>query len=449
MRGEQYNLKNENLLIDNLTALIKKYGRKSDFYDKVEQKLTDKMYPSKIVDIFYGDISIKTISDEEKYLIAQAMYEVLQIKDIDPELYFEPMEKHMAQMIFTNVKFDIQNYIVLPNVDMVGENEFVCSSLSFQEIKKSYDMGLVYVNPETQRESETKIVLGEVIKQPKIYDDSVEEIFNKISNKKFFSNTLTWNILKTGGEQFEYNAKDRTLTIWRSETSVINLIDGQHRTLGLIKALTKQPNLKGFFTIKIFNLTARGAQEYIAQENKGHKISEDRIKAFESNKFMSIARDVNSYENEEINSLYNKIAEQKDDLIISNKYTLLSTFAEGVEKYYSDDLRLPKDLSKVKRWLVDFFNELTGEMCELFEDVNTSRKNTFAFEALIWISYMYISRKLYNVDNWESKLSQIIKNINFDRGNEDWKEIKPSANLTNANIKRIEKYIDRKIKEAF
>lgn len=366
---------------------------------------------------------------------------------IDIEKYFSYIEIKDAELYLIKEEED-EDFIVIHNVNRVPDGSFSCSGISIKELARWWRHGTLKYNPETQREASVLITnIGEVgwVTKPTIYPENVLQIKEAILKNKFLPNTLTCNILKTGEESFEYNSEEHILTLYGvcKNLTFFDLIDGAHRVEGGSQATEKDKNIDAYFQLKIWNVDVAKAQLFVSQESRGRKMSEERTVSFEQTKYSTIINDVNEYGDSETNSMKMKITDVIMQVMAREKYCMFSTLISNLKDKWDDVLVKPADNGKVTKYLVEFFNELTGFLYEDFS--NFKKKKSIATMENMFTFYIYLGRKLYKKDNWRDLLEMFIKDIDFSDNNEIWKELQIKAPTQKPSIKtKIYNYIDNK-----
>lgn len=435
-----------------VSALLKRYNGNEDLYEYIKNSLKDKMPFNKFSDIYDGRIPTKFLSDIDLYLITNALYNGLKkiridnstiIKEINPVDYFTEIEINQGENTFIEEK-DMKNYLIIPNVKQVDDDIFICSKASLQFIAKAFNDGFTLYNPDTQRGGKKKNVYGEELIVPTVFDDSVDGISEELKKGTYIPTMLTWNILKNGYEDFDYDPIKQQIIFRKNKLSQINIVDGQNRTLGIVKAITDNPNLEGFFYIQIHVFDVSKARRFIVQESKHHPIDIETIELFKPNKFMDIAKDINEYGSNEINMMFNKVEKTELEAISLNKYTTFEVLSSSIEDCFEDKLKTPRDNNKIKKYLIDFFNEFLGINYNYLQDIEKTRQETVLLDINMFAGYVYIASRLYKVDNWREKLESICNDINWGRDKE-WKELRHFADLTLSTRKRIYEYFDKYI----
>lgn len=396
-------------------------------------------------------------SMEELYWIAKFIINNANQYDIDFKLnskkiiiedYFETKEIHIAEQYYIKDEVD-KDFIIINNVDEVPDGSYVCSQISIKELTKWWRDGRLNYNLDTQRESVlSKIGISETgyIRKPTIHAKNVAEIKDAILNNEFEYNCLTINILQTGMEEYNYDEKNRVLTIYNlcSGKSYVDLLDGCHRCEGSAQAIESNPNIEGYFQLKIRNINTEQAQGLVYQAQKASPIEEEKKLSLEQNKFNKTVKLLNINGNKDSNSMRYKITDVPEEVSISKEaYCLVSTISQTLKDKWGDVMLLQRDNNKVASFLVEFFNEITGLRNEDF--VNFKKRKSIATSENMFIFYTYLSKKLYLRKDWRELLELFINDIDFSEQNPIWKELQITSKRDDKSIRtKIYNYIDTK-----
>ena len=431
----------------------------------IKQLATNKKIKVDMINTLKNRVSINKLSDlflfkEDEYVLLNSseIYWVTKylinnkskfdyIFNVSLEEYFTDKEQSEAELYIIITNEDEEDFLILDNVIKVSDTEYVCTDISYQTIKKFYDTGIINYSFDMQRES-TVVNLGVgTIKKPTIYRRNVEKIKEKMKANKFYSNMLTWNILATGEEEFIYESETNRMAFYKN--SPVFLIDGMHRTIAITELLEEDPNAEGHMQIKIWNIDVFKAQEFIEQETQGTPISEERRKSLQQNKFMTIAKMINTNGNEDTNVMYNKITDNEDEINkYHTKYCFYSVITNVLEEKFEDILNKPADNRKTADYLIDFFNEYTAIMEDEFENIETSRKYNVATYNNMFIMMTYVAKKLHGDRKWRSKLDNFIKSINFKTDNKLWSNLLITSVRDDKRVRnKIYEFVNNKFKE--
>lgn len=428
-------------LTEILTAIfISSNKNKNDkLREAMEDELSNKFPAGLISDVYTTRKQINGITNESQlYLITKFLYDSYDLfkdytkeltKDkIDPTIWFTDNEIKKAKETENSAySKDEEIWFELHNADYIEEyNVWISSHESYKNLVDNWNKGAILYNQETQREGVIKTILGEQITVPKLNHKNVNEISKAMMNHEFFTNMITLNIQETGLEKeyIEYYPADRLLRVKKSRDSQIFIVDGFHRLNSVIKVLTDHPNFQGYLCVRVTNLNTQKAQALIVQESKNSPIGEHTIKTFDvTNKYMQIAKKINEYESEATNSMYHKMTYIIDEVKSNSRYCLFSNIAYGLEDNFSDLIKeaSPRDIDKITRFLVAFYNEFIGIFDTYFKNLKATKENMTIADINIFSGILLIARKLYKTKGWQDTLEDMLGNVNWARSEPVWK----------------------------
>jgi hypothetical protein len=248
------------------------------------------------------------------------------------------------------------------------------------------------------------------------------------------------NLLKNGEESFEYDLKNRRLTIYSGE---IDIADGAHRCFGTIGAVRIVPDVKFKLGVYFTNYTVEEAREFIKQENIRNRIEKSHLETFNSeNLAMTIALDLNTYPKCDLNG---KITTNKINLDLGLALTTTDILSNAIKYEYDDNLKSNRDARLITEWLANFFNELIGLYSDEFIlNIKQSKENNYINHENMFIGYIALSKELYGKDNWKTTLQTMMSRIDFLKENPIWNEENLNINLkkspTRPYIKKLSNY---------
>lgn len=451
-RKNLINVNCQNIIKDTI-AIDKK------FKDHILTELSTRVEISKITNIFNSPkVKLITLDFEDIYWLAkflnqhkkqygnygfkgsEGIEEVNTMIGIDR--YFTVEEKFKAEKQVVNVKEQKKNILVIDRVDKIADDIYVCNYYDYGKIHDDMKSGQLIYNFETQREP-TIINLGiGVSKVPTLYRDNVEGIKARMKNGKFKPNAITYNIPKTGDEQFEYDEDKHQLVIY----TPVEVTDGFHRATASEEVVEENEKLRdGIMFLRITNYDIFEALDFMDQESQGIRIDNEKQKTFVMTQGMNIARELNKYRTPQYNIMHGMLSDNITEVFnTQNKYTLLSIIADVINDKYSDALTKPYEINSFTKYLVDFYNEFAGQLRKAFDlSISESRKVYTVLHGNMFILTTYLAIKLYKNEDWQFILSDILKHIDYSVNNELWKELGfKSSKITKNNIKNIYQYVD-------
>lgn len=437
-----------------LKKIFKDYNSNRMIYNGMLRGIKNRMPLGKFAQ-FYSQTDTDTeVNNEELYWMGKIFkieFDKIEedlkdsyVKSFKIEDYFTAKEVENAEK-YTFKHENIENdTLVIDNVVMVSPDEFICYNISYKDISNAFNNGVTTYNFETQRSpiAEYSRVLNEMVYKPRVYAKTVGEMYKAMKNKEFIPNMITWNILKTGTEQFTYDEDKQQLIFKIGEGSQINCIDGYHRTLAIDKLITEKPKFQGHMQVKIFNFDVDKARKFIKQEAKGNKISSRRLEQLETNKYIKMAEQINDFGDSKTNLLYHKVADQRQRMYEPEaKYVYKNTLANAIKESYEDIIEEDfAEIDKVKSWLIKFLNEIITIKYDYFSNIENSIENSVSGYNNMWTFYVEWSKLLYRNTNWKSELNRLISGMDWSSDNKIW-------SMMSINSTREDKRVSSRIRE--
>lgn len=431
-------LNRQNLESD-LLRVVTQYNNNNDVKNKVIALLEKKNFEmGNIVKIFNQVIPFQSLSETDLCVFAIALNEAVAPfnESIDLTKYFSDVELEAANTYKLSRKRE--KYITLEHVfrNPAHENEYNCGYVSYKTIANWYNNMFVQYNPATQRELTIKEKDGQLIRSITLNPKSVEEITELMVNRKFTANAITFNVLATGLEKFNYDEEEKVLTIdITDENTKFDIIDGFHRSVAICRAVKENPDLDEYIEVRILNYSVEQAQDFIVREDKRNAIKKSHLQFYnQKDNNMMIAKDINNFGNEMSNVMFNKFAKESIELRKENKYVLYSTFASGIK--YNFSFKTALDIMNLKKYLVDGLNYIVLTLSN-----NYTKENSYVFENGMFLGYLAMLKNVQG-DDWMSKVDEMLNNIDFSKSNVGWQHsgiLNPPEKLS---PKRIASYFE-------
>lgn len=413
--------KDRELLEKALLTVTSNYNYNNKIKDRIIKKLEKhNILKSKTLGMLnHSDAALITnkdlVNNAELYLLSKALYEEIEEPIINPKNYFNEEEIKSYELYKQEIKNERTNVLNFEDVKQIAYNQYF-SFITIQKLSEYLDNGLITYNMRTQRGAKFITFNDQLLALPDIRETPILEIRDKILEGKFTQNMISFNIRKTGGEKFNYDSKTKELTIEiDGKDSFCDILDGMHRSIGAKRAYKMNPNIEFGFVLNIVHYTEDEAKEFIVQEDKRTPINKAVIESYKrDNAFVIIAKDINRYGNDIVNSLYNKFAIQTEEIKKGNKYTTYEIFSKALEENYV--FNEPRDIKRTTEYLIDYFNELIG----IFKEKGLEK--SIVFHGLMFVGYIALSAKIQNMSNWRNELTNKINSIDF--GDEAiWKQL--------------------------
>jgi hypothetical protein len=436
-------------LVEALMRAISEYNADSVIVNKITEELSKVMSMGKANDIFNGQIALDTLKKYELYFLTDAIYVNTTDGHVRPSTFFTEIEinKYNETVdILKPIETSEDNELIIENVgETIKDKYWSCDKETYKKIASFFQRGLIYYDVRMQRETDKKIILGRLIEKPKIYGNNLNKIKSLMEQHLFSPNAITLNIMDNElGSDFEYNEKTRTLTIKKTASTSIAIIDGFHRALAILSIMEEDPDFDEVMKINILHYTVKEAQQYINQENSGMKINEDVTKVYDiTDSLMIMARQISEYESINTNLLFNNLGKDLGEVKLKNKYTTLKIFSDAIRDNFNIDMHNFKETRKIRTFIIDFFNELLSNFSDETKNIRNNRKNSAKLQPYSFAGYVALASKLYSIDRWEDKLEIILLNESWDLNNEIWDKLRISNDkLTKPALRKIYKYFE-------
>ena len=371
------------------------------------------------------------------------------------------MEKVKVKMKYNLVEDakEIKNVdLRFHDVHRLNDKEYslVLSAYQIAELWYSDENLLSYFVPTQRGVKHSRTTKGNSKVTPIISNSNVKEMVELITNDKFYTSQLTFNVLDEGEKCLEY--KNGTLRI----TKGLNILDGMHRITSIYKVylhslilgedsdLTqKLKNL--MFPVKITHYDLNSAQIMFSQYSKGLKLSTSKVESFDMSKASNrIVDKLNKH------SVLKGMIDVNKTSIAKTDITHIVTFAtlnEAVKNSFGV-IQNEKEEREIYEFLELFFYELMllfPEMQEAGSRID-SKEYSLLCENMMFYGYLTIAEILYlkRFKDWKTELYNLDK-IPFEKDNEIWQPIVRVNNdrISLVNNKNTRNILCKIIKEQF
>lgn len=415
-------LKSRSILEENLIPVIESLNAKTKIINGIKKELLrNEILPEDVQTLLNDpEDELPKIDVRFLYLFTSAIYKYRTEANIKPLDYFTTAE--VKESVTFSGLMNLDERLTFPQYKkgiVKVSNDVYLTEMDIKDIKKYYDAGLLFYNFDTQREHRKIISGDEVIAVPKVNEKSVKQIADHLLNGTLVPTLLTFNAaVRTSDEGDELLYKEDSNELVITKGTRLDIIDGYHRTKGIQRALSKNPNLSFSFPVMFTNYKTSRARDYIGQISKANPIEMDWADQLSKTRH---ADDVVAILQQE-SDLKGKVSQTK---YVSNKKgelvsyrTLTSTINEEFEMHNK------ADSTDVAEYLVDFFDYLFGANPEAFlTNISNVNKNSLINENVMFAGYIVLAKRMFENEIKVSKLKKIIQNIDFNRDNSLWNEI--------------------------
>jgi hypothetical protein len=413
-----------------LNELFDEYSANKRTVKKIKEDLVEHgINVGTTVGILNKSLPIETQSQVVLCLLAKSLFDATEEPIINPEQYFTDIEIEEANKFKREID-EKKDYVDIEDIRQIDEDQWI-TIMTYKQVADLYATGKVRYNKETQRNTIFKEYGDKIIESININKTSVKEIKELMLKGLFIPNTLTFNILMTGKEDFKIDNRNKSMRIYDN----LDIIDGFHRSLAGIEAVAENPDIEGVFEIRITNFNIEKCHRFIVQEDKKNKIDKRYIQTLNvenlENKIVKLV-------NENSGEMQGKIT--SNIILYKNQgYVLTDVLADAIKQNF--EIKSMRDVNKVAEYLIEGFNEIVGIFINDFKNLETSRKNNVKTLSSIFAGYVTILAELYGNDNWKSKLETILNKIDFSNTNSIWEQLDINNSSPSKSIfKKIIKY---------
>lgn len=427
--------KHREILEKELTKIFVKYNLDNNVINKIKEEFISRGVSSgEFLSIVDGKIQIETIPLNMLCLLTDLFYQETTEQNIKLDNFFTEQEISTAKNFRRESEEQVRYPIIFDNVMKISEDHFVTYKTA-QEVAGYYAKNLIVYNKQTQRNAKYSEYQDKIVEMISINKASITDIQNDIVEGRQITNFITFNILQNGEESFVYDAKSKTLTVHEGE---IDILDGFHRSLGMLSAVQKEPNVKYITGINIVNWDIEKSRRFIVQEDKRNKINPSHVKSMNPEKYENII--IKKLNESSSSDFKGKIT---TDNVLIRKHRALTTYDivnNTVLREY-EDIKTNRDANIVAEWLIEFFNELIGLYpTEFLTEIESTKEISFINNENMFAGYITLAKELQNVSNWRQKLQEIMNKIDFSINNPKWESLKTATELNRKLLKNISNY---------
>lgn len=386
------------------------------------------------------------MSTSELLLFTEQIYQKTNgIQEINPEDYFTPAEFSDSRQFSGAVKrmgkeFDFP--LTFPNATVVGNGAYMVT-VDIQTIDRLLGNELLDYNYDLQREATYRRVKNEVKKEPTLVMSNVKEITQHLLEGTLVPTVLVWNAAvrsSESGTELVYDSERMELTV--TNGTDLFIVDGWHRCKSSQNALSINPELHFNFAVLITNYSTKKAQQYQAQLAKATPISKTRIQELEANRLS----DTVVQQLKEESDLKGRISQTNRIHSLNKELVTYNNISDTIDEQFKMDSRA--DAADVGDYLVEYFNMLIGTYPDEFiNKIEDTRKISLINDNNMFIGYIVLARRMFEYGIRAREIRKYIKDINFDRSNEEWERagiLDENQNLieTNKLRKAIRQYFE-------
>ncbi|MGM7720602.1 DNA sulfur modification protein DndB [Metabacillus sp. Hm71] len=437
--------KDKNEFINDLREVFTQIKDDKKITDKIKNNMKKfRVLPGQVQEYINGQVEMREEDISFISILAEQTYIVTGKSLANPlnTLTEREMKEIKSNFEGYNIEKPDFPYTFKGEVIRVTDDFHVVKS-SLKEISFLFNSSLLQWNAETQRESRQHKDkrTGNIIETPKLVAKNVNEIKELTKKGQLNISEITLNArLGTSDEDEEliYDGSERTLTVTKG--TLLDVLDGYHRTNGIAQALREDPSIDREMLLFVLNYDKKRAQEFFRQKNTFTVVSSSHLKKMgDVRQADFIAKQVQA--NSELSG---KVA--AGDHISPNSDLLLTfnTLSDSIDEIFN--ITDKPTAIKVSRYLTDFFNELCFSYPDEFlGDIAEHRKTTLINANVMFNGYVQLAKRMYDEGIKVNKLTRILSDIDFSRDNKMWVDLDvldQSNRIKNSSKKQIIKFFN-------
>jgi len=407
---------NRELLENKLDIYISKYAKNREVKHLIIADFKAKnILQGDVLDILSLRTPVSLLNEIILLIFTQSLYNATKEYELLPSKYFTQLEIAEGHNYFFETP-EIKKFpVVFKNPLFQISIDHCVTYLTAQELGDLYNRRVITYNTQTQRNLKQFNYRNRIIEKITINKASVHEISNKILSNSFISNFITLNILQNGEEDFNFIGGKLIINAGQ-----VNILDGFHRSLGILQALQHNKNIDFKIGVNITNFDVDKARRFIVQEDKKNKINKTYIKSLDSDNFnMMICHKINDNHSSLLKGKINNLSNLKNNNYLIKFDVMMATIE------YAFNPESVKDVVIMSKFIIDEFNKVIENKPTLL-DVGTVL-DTF------WIACILIFHKTYIGDN-KHNINTIIKKL-------DKMEFEKIKIFNKGYLKRLEKQL--------
>jgi hypothetical protein len=402
-------------------------GTRAELFNYVKDALTipGRFTIDEVIELKAFPDKINSLNTYELCWIALAIesFPGYQSKICKASDYFEPNEIESSKL-YTRSDRDYSNYLELEYCGELAKGQYQCMA-TVEQIGMLKALGYLRVVPEAQRESVSIRIGDEVLKKIHVNYKRVNKIASAIVYKKpyeFFYNAIRLNVVKDPNINSEIIIDEDERKVLLPNDGITIILDGNHRALACEVAMTTYSDKKDLFkdnkfSILLTNCPIVVAQRVVEQENNREPIRASHLRSMRSTNANKIIDSIVEQSGNNADARYaGQIATTKEQIRGGNGIILKELLSFAIEKIYNTETpeyNSPIVRSNLSNWLIKFFNQIVYILSYEYDNYFIVRNKNWSVSPEAWCGYVYLSNKLRNIDNWENKLENILKSVDF------------------------------------
>ncbi|GAV11376.1 DNA sulfur modification protein DndB [Paenibacillus sp. NAIST15-1] len=383
------------------------------------------------------------LNNIERTVVVKVVNEITNDNRVNPSNFYTKTEINKANKYKRTNGGEVSLPYTFESVLKTSDIDYL-TVLSYQDIAKLWNYGILTYNFQSQRLSKKKMnSKNKIVEKADVNLRSVKNIVRLMQEGKYSPSTLLFNVLVDGKSSIEYEDGELTVT----EESTINLIDGMHRVQAILKVIEENPDFEGYMNVDIKHYTLEKAQQLLAITNMVNRFDKTLIKNYMAESIgAKITKDLMT-----IAELKNKVSIKTTLDKKLNYYTNFAILSEAIESVFEPENT--KDQFDYADVLKKFFGYMIPSYEEKFKNKNEEIKTSWFTHHNMFVGFVVIAKKLYDKygkDYPVDEIVRIIDGIDFSK-NEDSElnQILTTQGKVNSNKvkKNIREFFDTKVDE--
>ena len=284
-------------------------------------------------------------------------------------------------------------------------NNVYIVGVSRKDIAKIYDKGIFEWDERVQREGRRKEYNGETFTIPKLNMSNVKEIKQQVLDGILVENELAYNLVldsSSEGQELYYDESKFELTL--ANDFIGQIVDENHRTVGIHRAWLENPDITGYMPIRISNYTTKEATRYQYELSKATPIDKSRLQVLSSERLTD--RIVDGLKTD--GHLRGKISNVSNPSKKNGEIVSYLTLSDAFHDHFG------KDKSVKVGSLTEKFKDYLLYLFEYYEDEHLDNNESYMFKNYGFYWHVNIFKNLIESDTPMSNLNKVIKPNYFD-----------------------------------
>ncbi|MFJ6207285.1 hypothetical protein [Lysinibacillus sp. NPDC092081] len=434
--------KTKELLIEDIKAKIPLLVQNDLFLDEISiQLIKHNINIGNILELINDENILRDANLQELLLLGEQLH--LKFADTDDDWIAEWLNpSEIKELRFYMKESPYEEMITLPytfeTVIKTGHNEYT-AVIPNSIIGKLWMSGITMYNPNIQRQAKKKRVKSGIIEVMNLNPKSLREIEKQSLEGDLITSTLRYNA-KVGsgndGVEFIFDEREKSLTLL--EGTLLDVLDGAHRTFSIYNAYMKKVDLEGNMIVIFSNMTEAQCKRVQVDMAKANPIPKPRLQELAKEK---LSDDV-VIELKAEGELRGKITSSSNVKYSYGEVVTFSELSNAIDKSFHLENRL--EVIKVAKVINDYMMYLFA-----YYKANVLDKNSLMFKSRMFIGHIELAAKMFEHNIPCESLNVYLDKIDFTIDNPFWEEIGilKYGSLSARSRTKIQKVFEQLIQE--